>query len=863
MQLLARVEVVVFDDGTAGQADVETLADLLLDGNPRSAVSCLTEFALERMGHPIHADELRRFLHENTEFRVRDLTYSPRIAAVIEARCAEFSESIRRTLIQGKLLPRPETTQLHAAITKGKGTRIHCVHGGGGQGKSCVLYELTQLLARDGIPFLPLRFDVNPPRGNTSAYGQLLEFSESPVKCLHAVAGNRLGVVLIDQLDALRWTPQHDPSAWTVFERLVTEAMQLSSTMHVVVACRSFDLENDPQIRPWREQEKIRSLLGRYPVGDLSNNYVQEIVNEAGGSWDLLKPGQRRLLERPQCLYLWTNLPSDARSAFRTATDLMRAFWRDVRLRLTRMGLVTADVENALGSLASRLDEEGASTAPAMILDRWPSVRDALVSLHVVEEMGRAKLRFAHQGYFDYYLAEIWLVRLQQRGATIRAWLTAMDDQSLLRRGQLRQLLAVLRDDDPTRFLNAVRDLLRDPNIRFHLQHLTLQFLGNLPDPQPSEVACVVAFLQEEKFRQAVSSQVLQGHAQWFDAFDAQQIWAQWITSEESWKIEIVIRMLWSTARERGDRTAQLILPYADKPEPWPERIRTMLPWNTDEDTRALFELRLRLLANGILVRSDHLFTEKLAQREPTWLIELLALQLSLAGQESRDREPETRNRSETSPYWPSHHTAFVRIIAERAPVLFWETITPFVISAVAEHRSESHYREHPIFEGDAIWQQNLWRHEHVSGEPLPAFLALAGGEWARRDRPALLEAIAPITDNPFQTIQQIVWTVWLHGPDSIADNALSWLMADNRRFRLGHLGTERAGLAALTGSHCALRAALHGRGVPAIGGGTDVRRPRWRTRTLQEYAQGPSHRTLENRLSQAYPSSCSSRVWR
>jgi hypothetical protein len=290
MQLLVRVEVVVFDDGTAGQADLETLADLLLHGNPRSAVSYLADFALDRMGHPIHADELRRFLHEKTEFKVRDLTYSPLIAAVIAARCTEFSESIRHTLIRGKLLPRPETTHLHAAITKSKGARIHCVHAGGGQGKSCVLHELTQLLSRDEISFLPLRFDVSPPRGNTRDYGQLLEFPESPVKCLNAIAGNRLSVLVIDQLDALRWTPQHDPSAWIVFERLVTEAMQLSSTMHVVVACRSFDLENDPQIRPWREQEKIRSLLGRIPVGDLPSNYVQEVVEEVSGSWDELKP---------------------------------------------------------------------------------------------------------------------------------------------------------------------------------------------------------------------------------------------------------------------------------------------------------------------------------------------------------------------------------------------------------------------------------------------------------------------------------------------------------------------------------------------------------------------------------------------
>jgi hypothetical protein len=793
LHLLARAEVVVFDDGLAGQTDVETLAELLLDGDPRSAVLRLADFALERMGHPIHVEELRRFLHEQTDFKLRDLTYSPRIAEVIEACCVEFSDSIRRTLIQGKLIPRPETLQLHSAITEGKGPRIHCVAGGGGQGKTCVLHELTQLLARDGIPFLPLRFDAHPPRGNTRAYGQHLEFPESPVKCLHAVVGERLGVLLIDQLDALRWTPQHDPSAWTVFERLVTEAVRLSPTLHVVVACRTFDLEHDPQIRPWREQENIKAILDRVLVGDFPADYAQEVVEQAGGCWAALNPKQQQLLERPQCLYLWTNLPNDARSAFRTATDLMRAFWRDVRLRLEKMGLAPSDRENALESLVSRLDADGASTAPALILDRWPRVRDGLVSLHVIEELHGRKLRFAHQSYFDYYLAELWLARLRQKGVTITAWLTATDEQSLLRRGQLRQLLAMLRDDDATRFLNAVRELLHNPGIRFHLQHLTLQFLGNLPDPTQPEVACIVEFLQEEKLRSAVLLQVLYGHAQWFDAFDATDTWASWLASDEAWKAEIATRMLGGIATQRGDRTAQLMFSYADKPAPWPDRLRRALPWTADQDTLQLFQLRLRLFPNGVPPHPHFLFTEKLAQREPTWLIDLLASMLSRAQEESRTRRKSgTLARGKFSPFRPAHYAAgAVKIIAEAAPDCFWAKIAPFVVSAVAEHGVEPHEWEHPVFQEDALWQHDLWRYEHLGGQPLPAFLAVAGAHWARTDIEALLGAIGSIEDHAFQTIQQLVGTVWLHGPDGIADKAIGWLTADKRRFCLGHLGTK------------------------------------------------------------------------
>src|SRR5207244_4056006 len=143
----------------------------------------------------------------------------------------------------------------------------------------------------------------------------------------------------------------------------------------------------------------------------------------------------------------------------------------------------------------------------------------------------------------------------------------------------------------------------------------------------------------------------------------------------------------------------QLLLPYADKPVPWPELIGRILPWNADEDTRPLFELRLRLLAKGIPARPDYLFTEKLVHREPTWLVELLSRLLSLAGEDNHDRESGTLSREDFSPYWPSQHVAVVlRNIAEAVPAHFWATITPFVVSAVAEHRSEPHHWEHLVF---------------------------------------------------------------------------------------------------------------------------------------------------------------------
>src|SRR6266851_5512941 len=82
--LLVRSDVLVYDDGIGGRKDVEIFAKLLLDGDPRDIVLRLADYAIERMGNPIHADELRTFIRTQTSFKLRDLTLHVGIAPAIE-----------------------------------------------------------------------------------------------------------------------------------------------------------------------------------------------------------------------------------------------------------------------------------------------------------------------------------------------------------------------------------------------------------------------------------------------------------------------------------------------------------------------------------------------------------------------------------------------------------------------------------------------------------------------------------------------------------------------------------------------------------------------------------------------------------
>jgi len=63
---------------------------------------------------------------------------------------------------------------------------------------------------------LPLRLDRQIPEDTTQNYGHNLGLPESPVRCLDAISGASECTLILDQLDAIRWTYGHSKNALDV-----------------------------------------------------------------------------------------------------------------------------------------------------------------------------------------------------------------------------------------------------------------------------------------------------------------------------------------------------------------------------------------------------------------------------------------------------------------------------------------------------------------------------------------------------------------------------------------------------------------------------------------------------------------------
>ena len=475
---LKRTFIELFPDNQNTRETLLTWAGFLLNGEPETAISALLTYAEnDKYRKPIHVDELRQYLSDNHKIYPKRLEHDQRLGPSIEELKSQFSGSIRPGLIGGTIIPRTETPRILAAIDNGQDV---IVHGAAGYGKSGVLYELSEYFQQQHIPYLPIRLDRRIPEKNAKQFGKDLGLPESPAYSLAGLVANRKGVLILDQLDAIRWTIAHSITAMDVCKELVRQVQSLRSAKKniiIIFACRTFDLENNPEIKNLVADREKKSFV-KFPVKGLSDEQLKEII---GSDINILTIAQKQILSCPHNLSIWMELRKEGvMPAFRTSIELMRRFWDNRRQILEEKAGISADEMKAfLTPLLDYMEGKGEIFAPPSIAAQNPSIRDALVSFGILQPSPTG-IAFCHQRYLDYLIAERLLVKIYQGTGSVIDWLGPKKFQSLFRREQLRQVLSLLADESPQDFFRTSKELLESGDVRFHLKHLILELIGQL-----------------------------------------------------------------------------------------------------------------------------------------------------------------------------------------------------------------------------------------------------------------------------------------------------------------------------------------------------------------------------------------------
>ena len=365
---LQRMRLIQWTDDAARVDHLEGWADTVVSGNPKTVLAVMTSYAEEHLREAITVGDLWNHL-ESQGLYPRRLPHDVRVMPAISECQKRFLDSICPNLIDGTLLHRKETDDLLAAL-ESKGVVV--LHGAAGVGKSGVLYELAEKLGKRGDVYVPIRLDrVDSIPATTKALGELVGLPESPGFCAQAVSGNRMSVVVLDQLDALRWTSRHSAGALDTCKAVVREVKSFrdqGAPVCIVLACRTFDLDTDSTIKGWlqgSEQERC----ARIKVDLLSEDTASGIVAQRGGHWAAFTPRQKSILRSPHYLSAYCELcDGGVAPSFQNGTQLISRFWACKYKQLQETGCSEREINEAVEKLVDSMENGGKISAPIRVL---------------------------------------------------------------------------------------------------------------------------------------------------------------------------------------------------------------------------------------------------------------------------------------------------------------------------------------------------------------------------------------------------------------------------------------------------------------------------------------------------------------
>jgi hypothetical protein len=607
--LLARIEYRRgFGDGD--EAELHRMAERLLEAEGKRVITFLADYLERNLGNQQDGQRLVSACTENG-FSLSNLSLNPTLAKAISNLRNRFRLAIQPHLIEQDVMIRSESQELMTlALAPGK-SRLVFLTGDPGCGKSGVLLQLIDQLDRQAIPNLPIRLDIDYPEGSVLSYcKEVLELPHLASHCLRVHAGERRAVLLLDQLDAIRWSSRNSQKAWQICKEILDDALRFPE-MSVVVVGRTMDFNDDPKIKHWKSELAKNDAVSieHFKIELLPETDVADLVGRYGLIYSSLPAKEKEILRNCQNLRLWTELAQNGTVlAYSSRAQLLQKVWELFHDKSsTEDGLANTDMNACLNALVVYMDKYGRLDAPDSLVSPHPSATKSLKRLGIISLDG-SRIRFSHQSHLDYLIVEDIVDKSRSDSEYLGRWLRG-SEQTLGRRDQVRLLLQLIRDEDPEVYLAFLKDIFAGDLIRFHIQHLSLATLGHANDPMEGEVDLVMALWEQECWQMHVLEQVLMGHPAWLCRLTENGTLPTLLASQDENERNQGLRLCKGSATRAPEWFEQILTPYWRRCEPqWRQIISECLSFHAEEDTDTVFEWRLELARRGLHI--DHHFFE-------------------------------------------------------------------------------------------------------------------------------------------------------------------------------------------------------------------------------------------------------------
>jgi hypothetical protein len=780
---LRRVDVRLIDEAQL-ERWVEDRLRALVGGVPGTAAAVLGQLVDDSVHRELAAKDVWERLAAHG-IAPRNLSQDSTVVRRLSEGVESYLQGLRGLYIDGRELRRKAADQAFSHLLAGRRVLLA---GGAGAGKSAILAQVVEQARREGWPVLVLAADRLPAADTAHRLGAELGLPDSPATVLAGIAAGGDALLVLDQLDAVSVASGRHPERLGLVSELLTQAASYSQ-VHVVLACRRFDLDNDRELRAVAGAAESVAVS----VGELDAPVVDQVLSDAGIPTDL-PPNLRRLLTVPLHLAIFVEVAragANALSGVRTLTDLYNRYW-EVKRQACRAARDGQDQWLAVvDRLTDYMSDRQELAAPTPLLDDLDRQVKVMASCGVLVA-DQERVAFFHETFFDYCFAR----RFIGTGGRLRN-LLASGEQDLFRRGQVRQLLVFERASDALRqpYLQDLGWLLSADDVRLHLKVLVLALLETIPDPTVEEWAIVRPLADDASSPlQPRCWQALRDNPAWFPVIHAAGGWQSWLESTDPM---IIDRALWALAAMTGTAPQQVVdlVRRLPRDAAWARRARGFLWMASVHGNHVPFELLQEAISEGLYDTgaSQDLWhvLHRLATTEPARAVDLLRLLLGRAMRRARAAgEPNPFKLTGPLAVHQKHHASeAVAAAARSAAAEFVDRLLSPLLAVMRRNAMPEWGRSDVLH--DAVWSGHIVESEpHLREfhDELYAGMEVALRGLATSDPDRAAAAFATLRAAPYESAWFLLARAYCANPAQFADQAVAWLASTPAALRLGYM---------------------------------------------------------------------------
>ena len=479
LSYLKRINIRQISDSTLHEMNISTIESLFLTNKDLVYKSLLTILLNENnYSHSIDSQIIGDWLNRNN-LQLRNLRNDSQVIGKIELLNDRFKANY--SFSKNEFVERNCYDECYKVVNKNVFTIIH---GSAGIGKSGLLFSLMQKCEANQQPYVAINLkDYSPDNSLDTWSHDKLDLPINLVDVIHQVYEYQSPIIILDQLDTMRWTSKNYHESYCICREIINTIMRInenrtSAPIRLVLVTRSYDLEYSEYIKDITDNE----LFSRFEVQNLSDDEIHFVI---GDEYNQLNKRTKQLLKRFLNLKIWLDIKLKSNNSsrnFQTQSQLLDTWISQIKKSIVeKLDIKDTDINSCIRKFCEYCVTNQVFSVPCIVLEDYSTILNQLESEGLIIN-DRYSYSYIHQSVFDYFIAKDMLKQLLM-GNSLEEIIGSKSEQTPWRRYQVQMMLDQLyNSQEAIKFLEVGETLLRSENIRFYVKHVFFEIIGQIDE---------------------------------------------------------------------------------------------------------------------------------------------------------------------------------------------------------------------------------------------------------------------------------------------------------------------------------------------------------------------------------------------